>query len=76
MTTLASDFNVPIHITVRELGGEIWAELSLFPDEELHWEIKNRIVNVVMGVIARHAGTVVKNDLDLPVTPLPTPNPD
>ena len=71
MTTLASGSNDPIHVTVRELGGEIWAELSSFPDRELPWETKNRIVDVVMGVIARHAGAVVKNDPDLPVTTLP-----
>jgi hypothetical protein len=43
MTTLASDSHRPIHVTVRELGGEIWDELSSFPDEELHWETKNRV---------------------------------
>jgi hypothetical protein len=71
MTALPSDSNGPIHVTVRELGGEIWAELSSFSDEELHWETKSKIVHVVMGVIARHAGAVVKNDPDLPVAPLP-----
>jgi hypothetical protein len=71
MTILPSGSSDPTHVTVRELGGEIWAELSSFSDSELPWQTKNRIVDVVMGVIARHVGSVVKNDSDLPVSPLP-----
>jgi hypothetical protein len=69
--TSASDSNNQTYRTVRELGGEIWAELFSFPDAELHWQIKNRIVDVVMGVLARHEGAVIKNDPDLPVSRLP-----
>jgi hypothetical protein len=59
------------HVTVRELGGEIWAELSSLPDAELPWQTKNRVVDLVMGVIARHVGAAIRNDEDLPVEPLP-----
>jgi hypothetical protein len=58
-------------VTVRELGGEIWAELSSLSDGELPWQTKNRVVDLVMGVIARHVGTAIRNDADLPVEPLP-----
>jgi hypothetical protein len=59
------------HVTVRELGGEIWAELSSLPDGELPWQTADRIVDLVMGVIARHVGAAIRNDADLPVEPLP-----
>jgi hypothetical protein len=57
--------------TVRELGGEIWAELSSIPEGDLRWDVRNAIVDVVMGVLARYAGTVLENDPDLPVEPRP-----
>jgi hypothetical protein len=71
MTTSASDSSNQTHVTVRELGGEIWAELSLVPDAELPWKDKNRVVDVVMGVVARRVGMAIRNDPDLPVSPLP-----
>jgi hypothetical protein len=71
MTTLVSDSSNPTQVSVRELGGEIWAELASFPDKELHWQTKNSIVDIIMGVMARHVGATLKNDPDLPVTPLP-----
>ena len=54
------------HVTVRELGGEVWSELWPLPDAELHWQTKNRVVDLVMGV-----GAAIRNDADLPVEPLP-----
>jgi hypothetical protein len=71
MTTSNISSSERTHVTVRELGGEIWAELWSFPDAELHWETKNRVVDLVMGVIARHVGATIRNDADLPVDPLP-----
>jgi hypothetical protein len=62
------------NVTVRELGGEIWAELSSLPDGELPWQSKNRVVDLVMGVIARHVGAAIRNDADLPVEPLSARN--
>lgn len=53
--------------TIRELGGEVWAELMLRPpdsDPRLH----DAIVDTVMGVLARH---LIVNDEDLLVSPLP-----
>jgi hypothetical protein len=58
--------------TIRELGGEIWSELrSEISEEEANWEVKNRMVEIMMAVRARHAGAIIENDADLPVEPLP-----
>ncbi len=58
--------------TIRELGGEIWAELSLrVPETQLSWRAKDAIVDVIMGVLARHEGARILNDRDLPVEVLP-----
>ncbi len=58
--------------TVRELSGEIWAEVqSRFSNEEIDWRVQGRLADVVMGILARHAGKVIENDRDLPVLPLP-----
>lgn len=66
--------------TVRELAGEIWAEMtSEITDDSMpssalkSMEINtlHRVVDVIMGVLARHDNTVIVNDKDLPVTPLP-----
>jgi hypothetical protein len=51
---------------VRELGGEIWSELRSLPEAELHWQISNRVIDVLMGVLARHLGAQIRNDPDLP----------
>ncbi len=69
--------------TIRELGGEIWAELegaiqdaqrrgepTLF-GADTDWEARSRIIDLVMAVLARHEGKVIVNDKDLPVKPLP-----
>jgi hypothetical protein len=71
MASSEPDPNNQTGVSVRELGGEVWAELSSFSDSELDWQIKNRIVDLVMGVVARHAGAAIMNDTDLPVLPLP-----
>ena len=58
--------------TVRELGGEIWSELQKGDlAQRVDWRARDAVVGVVMGVLARHAGIVIENDSDLPVTPLP-----
>lgn len=58
--------------TIRELGGEIWSEISAaVPEEQANFEVKNRIVEIAMAVLARYSGAVIENDADLPVEPLP-----
>lgn len=58
--------------TIRELGGEVWSELRTeISEEEASWHVKNRIVEIMMAVLARHSGTIIENDADLPVAPLP-----
>jgi hypothetical protein len=57
--------------TVRELGGEIYSELyQRVADEKVSWQVKAEIVDIIMGVLARHAGSKIENDEGLPVTPL------
>jgi hypothetical protein len=61
---------------VRELGGEIWAELNgriqkgddIFTD----WSVETLQATIVlmMSVLARHEGEIIRNDADLPVAPL------
>jgi hypothetical protein len=64
-------------VTIRELGGEIWAELFALRRvhkgkfNELNVEISNSLIDLVMGVLARHEGEYIRNDADLPVIPLP-----
>ncbi len=58
--------------TVRQLGGELWLELrTALSETEADWQARNRIVEIAMGVLARHSGSVIENDHDLPVEPLP-----
>src|SRR6266545_1441265 len=57
--------------TIRELGGEILGELFSMPPDQLRWDVRNVVVDVVMGVLARHAGTTLENDPDLPVAARP-----
>lgn len=57
--------------TVRELGGEVFAELrDRFPEEKVRWQVQSEIVDMVMGVLARHVGARIEKDKDLPVEPL------
>lgn len=74
--TTSGDAEVRRVRTIRELGGEIHAELTKIPEAELHWQVKNAVLDLVMGVLARHSGSVLENDRDLPVTPLPVRGPD
>jgi hypothetical protein len=63
--------------TIRELGGEIWSEVSsAIPEEEADWKVKNKIVEIMMAVLARYEGAVIENDADLPVEPLPRKKPE
>jgi hypothetical protein len=72
MTSKSYEATMPSR-SVRELGGEIWAELSTrIDDRRADWKTKNEVVDVVMGVLARHAGKVLVNDEGMPVAPLPT----
>lgn len=60
--------------TVRELSGEIWAEANkalLERGEDFDVDLLNQFVDVSLGVLARHVGTTIRNDSDLPVDPLP-----
>jgi hypothetical protein len=57
--------------TVRELGGEFWAEITRrIPENEVDWKAKGKLVDIMMGVLARYAGSAIENDEDLPVEPL------
>ncbi len=64
--------------TVRELGGEVWAELQhcqwhdpSSPLRDASNDAVQAFIDLTMGVLARHVGTVIENDRDLPVDPLP-----
>jgi hypothetical protein len=58
--------------SVRELGGEIWAELDPRLDAlGVPWEAESGVVDLVMAVLARYDGYRIVNDADLPVEPLP-----
>ena len=57
--------------TVRELGGEFWSELNDRVEEsDANFEVKNQIVDILMGVLARHEGAIIENDEGLRVIPL------
>ena len=57
--------------TIRELGGEISAELSYAYGDVVEWQTLESAIEVIMGVLARHVGVKLTNDDDLPVLPLP-----
>ena len=60
--------------TVRELSGEIWAEINKahwVRGDEVDLAMFNGFVDVSLGVLARHIGCIIQNDTDLPVEPLP-----
>jgi hypothetical protein len=60
--------------TIRELAGEFWSETSrLVSEEEVDWATKNRLADILMAVLVRHAGKVLVNDPGLEVQPLGTP---
>jgi len=57
--------------TIRELGGEFWAEIEQrISEEEADWKTREKLADILMGVLARHAGKLIENDKDLPVEPL------
>ena len=67
--------------TVRELGGEIWAELQMRMQQgdeqfsQLDYQTLDLVIDLAMAVLARHTGEEIVNDEDLPVTPLPNDYP-
>jgi len=62
---------------LRLLGGEIWAEVNMRAlsgvDPPLPNDVTllNTVIDVAMGVLARHVGETIRNDDGLPVPPLP-----
>ncbi len=59
--------------TVRELGGEVWAEINMhYIREKKQLEIDDlqTFIDLTMQVLARHVGKKILNDKDFPVTPL------
>ena len=72
MTTPSTDNELQNQRTVRELSGEIWAEITMrMPEEDLHWQTADKLVQLIIGVLARHVGKVIVNDEGLEVEPLP-----
>ena len=61
--------------SIRELGGEIWAELdaerrteeSVF--SQLDHSTLDHLVDFIMSILARHVGTTIINDAGLEVAP-------
>jgi hypothetical protein len=64
---------------VRELAGEIWAEWNMeklnAPDNSALTKVpvdaEQHLLDILMGVLARHEGSVIVIDQDIPVEPLP-----
>ena len=62
--------------TVRELGGEVWAEITarmLHGDgklKDLPVEALHEIIDLMTAVLARYKGTIIEDDAELPVVPL------
>jgi hypothetical protein len=56
--------------TIRELGGEIWAELKMRGGEEQR-KFASEVSDMIMAVLARYDRHVIMNDEDFPVEPLP-----
>src|SRR5262245_59221772 len=71
-TSEAPMANTPAARTVRELGGEIWAEVEM---RSMRGTLPHSArpqppewIDIVMGVLARHIGSLIRNDTDLPVS--------
>jgi len=63
-------------ITVRELAGEIWWEWMQDiwrSGRDVHIDEINLVMDIVLGVTARHIGCVIEDDQEMPVTPSPEP---
>lgn len=66
-------------LTVREIAGEIWAEINMrqlrglppFDSQLEQWQLIGIYTDLTMGVLARHTNATIVNDLDMPVAPLP-----
>lgn len=59
--------------TVRELTGEIWAEINgayWRRGDKVDVDALNEFIDIALGVLARHEGDTIVNDPDLPVAPL------
>jgi hypothetical protein len=64
--------------TIRELGGEVWAELEsrLLRDpvayKGFHEDVQllHKTIDIMMGVLARYENHQIINDKDLPVSKL------
>lgn len=69
-----SDSRGPEEMSVRAFGEAFRAKLDATSEIRLRPEVKRAVLDVIMGVLARHAGTKLLNDSDLPVTPLPRKN--
>lgn len=65
--------------TVRELGGEFWAELNMDsrdPNSKfagLDFRVKGDLADFLMTILARHVGAMILNDEGLAVEPRPRP---
>lgn len=63
--------------TIREIGGEIWAELEKerkrpdSPVGDIAYSQTHALVDLVMSILARHADSKLVNDKDLPVSTTP-----
>ena len=66
--------------TVRELSGDIATtlmKLQLLEDpilKDLNVETTGYIVDLITEILARHIGTTIQQDKDLPVKPYPNIN--
>ena len=64
--------------SVRELGGEVWAEITQLQNaeggdsllKEVDFKATQELCELVMGVLARYEGITIVNDGDLPVRPI------
>jgi hypothetical protein len=70
MTTYDSGSSPDSGMTVREIGGQVWAALGALPEEDIRWDVRNKVVDIVMSVLARYDGQAIRNDPDMPVSPL------
>ncbi len=62
--------------TIRELGGEIWSEITMekqFNSSSqinlIPFEADDALIELIMGVLARHENSKIVNDKDFPVAP-------
>ena len=63
-------------ISVRSLGGEIWWEWMLDirqSGREVHIDEITLVMDLIVGVTARHFGCVLEDDPEVPAAPWPEP---